>query len=147
ARELARVKTQYVASRIYARDSLFAQAQELGSLEMVGLDHGDADRIIDRIRTIEAEDVRRVAQRYFGDDTLTVATLVPQPPQAQPDPLQRDPSQQDRSQQDRPQQDRSQQGQSQQGQSQQGQSQQGQSQPIESRSVRPQLAAGDGARH
>jgi zinc protease len=79
ARELERVKVQYVADRIYKRDSIFAQAMELAGLEMVGLSHVDADRILDQIRAVTSEEVKAVAARYFGDDTLTVATLLPQP--------------------------------------------------------------------
>lgn len=77
--ELARVKVQYVAGRVYRRDSVFAQAMELAGLEMVGLSHRDADRILEQIRSVTSEEVRAVAAKYFDDDRLTVATLLPQP--------------------------------------------------------------------
>ena len=77
--ELRRVKTQYVASRVYARDSIMAQAMEAGNLEMVGLSRADADRILDRIRSVTPAEVQAVARKYFDDDTLTVVTLLPQP--------------------------------------------------------------------
>ena len=77
--ELRRIKTQYVAGQIYKRDSIMSQAMEMGSLEISGFSHGDADRILERIRTVTAADVQAVAGKYFGDDALTVATLVPQP--------------------------------------------------------------------
>jgi zinc protease len=76
--ELERVKTQYIAQRIYARDSIMAQAMEAGGLEMVGLVRADADRMLERIRAVTAEEVQAVAAKYFGDDTLTVVTLAPQ---------------------------------------------------------------------
>ncbi|MFZ9405716.1 MAG: M16 family metallopeptidase [Burkholderiaceae bacterium] len=78
-RELERVKVQYVADRIYKRDSIFAQAMELAGLEMVGLGHADADRILEQVRSVTADEVRAVAKKYFSDDQLTVATLLPQP--------------------------------------------------------------------
>ena len=77
--ELQRIKAQYVASQIYKRDSIFAQAMEAARLEMAGFSHGDADRILERIRTVTSEQVQAAAKKYFGDDTLTVATLLPQP--------------------------------------------------------------------
>jgi zinc protease len=77
--ELDRVKVQYVAGQVYKRDSVFAQAMELAGLEIVGLSHRDADRILERIRSVTVDEVRAVAAKYFGDDQLTVATLLPQP--------------------------------------------------------------------
>ncbi len=77
--ELRRVKTQYVASRVYKRDSVFAQTMEAAGLEIVGFSHRDADRILERIRQVTPEQVREVARRYFDEDTLTVVTLLPQP--------------------------------------------------------------------
>jgi len=77
--ELRRVKTQYVASRVYKRDSVFGQAMEAASLEIVGFSHRDADRTLERIRAVSAQQVKEVAGRYFDEDALTVVTLVPQP--------------------------------------------------------------------
>ncbi|KAF1048534.1 M16 family metallopeptidase [Xylophilus sp.] len=77
--ELARVKTQWVAGRVYERDSVFDRANELGSHWVQGLPLDTGDRIIERLRGITAAQVQQVAARYFGDDQLTVATLVPLP--------------------------------------------------------------------
>lgn len=78
-RELERAKVQYVAERIYKRDSIFAQAMEIAGLEMVGLSFADADRVLEQIRSVTTQEVQAVAAKYFGDDSLTVATLLPQP--------------------------------------------------------------------
>lgn len=77
--ELKRVKTQLVAGQIYKRDSVFGQAMEIGTMEMSGLSHTQIDRIIEKLKTVTAEQVQAVAQKYFGDDALTVATLIPLP--------------------------------------------------------------------
>lgn len=77
--ELQRIKTQYVASEIYKRDSIMAQAMEIGSLEISGFSHGDDDRILERIRAVTPAQVQAVAAKYFGDDALTIVTLLPQP--------------------------------------------------------------------
>ncbi len=77
--ELRRVKTQYVASRVYKRDSVFGQAMEAAALEVLGFSHRDADRILERIRGVTGEQVQAVARKYFDEDSLTVVTLLPQP--------------------------------------------------------------------
>ena len=77
--ELKRVKTQLIAGQIYKRDSVFGQAMEIGSMEMSGLSYKDIDLIIERLRAVTPLQVQAVAQKYFGDDALTVATLVPLP--------------------------------------------------------------------
>lgn len=75
--ELARVKTQVVASEVYQRDSVFYQAMQLGVVETVGLDWQLSERYVDNINAVTAEQVQQVVQKYFIDDGLTVAELVP----------------------------------------------------------------------
>jgi len=78
--ELARVKTQWVASEVYKLDSLFNQARELGTQWAQGLALDAGEQLIARLRAVTAEQVKQVAAQYFGDDQLTVAQLLPQPP-------------------------------------------------------------------
>ena len=77
--ELERAKIQFVANQVYKRDSIFAQALELGMLESAGLSFRDADRILEQVRSVTAEEVRTAARSYLVEDALTVATLEPQP--------------------------------------------------------------------
>ena len=77
--ELERAKIQFVADQVYKRDSIFAQALELGMLESAGLSFRDADRILEQVRAVTADEVRAAAHRYLVEDGLTVATLDPQP--------------------------------------------------------------------
>jgi len=77
--ELNRVKTQALASKVYKRDSLMGQAMEIGYLEAAGLSWRDDERLLEGLRAVTADEVRAVAQRYFSDDTLTIARLDPQP--------------------------------------------------------------------
>jgi zinc protease len=77
--ELARIRTQYLASRVYQRDSLMSQAMEIAGLAALGLGWRDGERMIERIREVRPADVRAVAARYFADDTLTMVSLDPQP--------------------------------------------------------------------
>jgi len=77
--ELARVKTQWVASEVYKLDSLFNQARELGTRWVQGLALDSGEQLIQKLRAVTADQVKQVAARYFGDDQLTVAQLLPQP--------------------------------------------------------------------
>ena len=82
--ELERVKTQWMASNIYERDSVMNQAQQLGSYWVLGMPLDAEDRLLAQLRTITPQQVQDVAARYFGDDALTVATLRPQPLDGKP---------------------------------------------------------------
>ncbi|MCZ2102873.1 MAG: pitrilysin family protein [Comamonadaceae bacterium] len=77
--ELARVKAQWAASTIYARDSLQGQASDLGSNWVQDLPLDADDRLLALLKDVTSADVQSVAARYFGDDQLTVGTLLPQP--------------------------------------------------------------------
>lgn len=77
--ELKRVKAQLLASQIYKRDSIFGQAMEIGAAEMSGYSWRQLDQILARLKAVTPEQVQAVAGKYFKDDTLTVATLLPQP--------------------------------------------------------------------
>jgi zinc protease len=77
--ELNRVKTQWVASEIYKLDALFSQARELGSNWINGFPLDASARLVAQLRKVSAAEVQSVASRYFGDDQMTQAVLVPQP--------------------------------------------------------------------
>jgi zinc protease len=77
--ELQRVKNQWVAGEVYKQDSVFNQARILGVHWINGFPLDADERMIARLRAVTAAQVKEVAGRYFGDDALTVATLLPQP--------------------------------------------------------------------
>jgi zinc protease len=76
--ELQRIKAQVIAQKIYQKDSISAQAQEIGSLEAVGLSWKEGDAYVKNIEAVTAEQVRAVAQKYLVDNRLTVAEFQPQ---------------------------------------------------------------------
>ncbi|MGQ0711323.1 MAG: M16 family metallopeptidase [Rhodoferax sp.] len=84
--ELARVKNQWVAGSVYAQDSLFNQARMLGSLWTAGFAPDTNERLIERLRAVTGAQVQAVAQRYFADTGMTVATLVPDASASAPTP-------------------------------------------------------------
>ena len=79
AAELARVKTQAIATQVYKRDSLMGQAMEIGYLESAGLSWRDEQRLLEGLRAVTAEEVQAVAKRHFDDTSLNTARLDPQP--------------------------------------------------------------------
>lgn len=77
--ELQRVKTRWIAAEVYKLDSVFNQARELGAYWVYGMPLDAGEQLIRRLREVTAAQVQSVAGRYFGDEQLTIGTLVPQP--------------------------------------------------------------------
>ncbi len=77
--ELQRVKAQVVSSDVYEKDSVFYQAMIIGTLETIGLSWKLADKYVERVKAVTAEQVMEVAKKYLIDDRLTVSELDPLP--------------------------------------------------------------------
>ena len=77
--ELKRAKAQIIASQVFRRDSMMAQAREIGSFETLGFSYRTMDVIVEKLRSVTAAEVQAVARKYFEDESLTVAHLDPQP--------------------------------------------------------------------
>ena len=82
--ELKRAKAQLLAAQVYKLDSMFGQTMEIGQIEAVGLPYQKLDRMLDKLQQVSTADVQAVARKYFGDDTLTVGVLDPQPLDGKP---------------------------------------------------------------
>ena len=82
--ELRRVKAQWTASQVYGRDSLFNQAREIGTWWVSALPLDTSDQLIALLQTVTTDQVQSVARRYFVDDQLTIAELLPLPINANP---------------------------------------------------------------
>ena len=48
-------------------------------MALTGLGHASADRIVEKLKAVTPQQVQAVARKYFGDDALTIATLIPLP--------------------------------------------------------------------
>ncbi|MFL6622738.1 MAG: M16 family metallopeptidase [Sulfurifustis sp.] len=77
--ELERVKAQVVAGEVYRRDSVMAQAMQLGELAINGLDLSLLDERVKRLSAVTPEQIMQVAKKYLNEDNLTVVTLDPLP--------------------------------------------------------------------
>ncbi len=76
--ELERVKAQVIANKVYDQDSMFNMGMQIGMLDSVGHDWRLLDSYVDNIRSITAQDIQRVAKKYFDNSKLTVAILRPE---------------------------------------------------------------------
>src|SRR5215211_7727860 len=77
AKELQRALRQLEAQFIYSSEGMTNQAYWLGLWEIVD-SRNRAVSLPDEIRSVTAEDVRRVAQRYLLPERRTIGWLVPQ---------------------------------------------------------------------
>ncbi|MBK1647234.1 peptidase M16 [Rhabdochromatium marinum] len=77
--ELARIRTQLIAGKIYEQDSVFYQAMLLGQLESVGLGWRLADDYVKHLAAVTPEQIQAVARRYIRPENRTRAVLEPLP--------------------------------------------------------------------
>jgi zinc protease len=75
-RELEKAKNQLEASFIFGQDSVFFQGMLLARYEFVST-WEDIGKYIPAIRAVSAEDVQRVARKYFLNRNRTVGLLLP----------------------------------------------------------------------
>ena len=75
--ELERVKAQVISGQVYQRDSSFYTAVQIGMLETAGLSSRLLDDYVTRIDAVKADDIQRVARRYFVDTGLTLGEFRP----------------------------------------------------------------------
>jgi zinc protease len=82
ARELEKAKNQLEASFVFDQESIFSLGQNLAEYE-IALDWAAIGAYVPSIRSVTAEEIQRVAAKYFTDRNRTVGTLVPQKQQAE----------------------------------------------------------------
>lgn len=75
--ELQRIKTQFIADKVYRRDSLMQQVMHLGIPEMTGLSWRDGDQLIKNIDAITPKDIYAAVTTYLIPKNLTIAILTP----------------------------------------------------------------------
>jgi zinc protease len=72
ASDMARAKTQLIASVTYRRDSQYAMATAYGQALMIGLTVNDVEAWPDRIRAVSGAGVQAAAQRLIRRDAVSV---------------------------------------------------------------------------
>lgn len=74
--EIEKAKNQMEAAFVFAQDSTYSRALYTGMFEMLG-DYRLLDRYVEGIRSVTAERVRAVAEKYLVEDKRTTGVLVP----------------------------------------------------------------------
>ncbi|MDH4229443.1 MAG: insulinase family protein [Nitrospirota bacterium] len=77
AREMERARNQVEAGFILGQDSVFYQAMQYATAEVVGAGTDYVTRFTKRVGKVTAADVARVARTYLQPQNRTVATLIP----------------------------------------------------------------------
>jgi zinc protease len=75
-REIQKAKNQIESSFIMEQDSIYLQAMKYGIFEMLG-DWRLIERYLEGIRNVKADDIVKVAGKYFTDYNRTVGILIP----------------------------------------------------------------------
>ncbi|MBH9304201.1 insulinase family protein [Pseudomonas aeruginosa] len=77
AAEIARVRAQMIAGRVYEKDSIAAQASSIGQLESVGLSWKLIDQDLEALKAVTPDDIQKAARTYFTPSRLTLAQVLP----------------------------------------------------------------------
>ncbi len=77
--ELERIRNQLIAAKVYEKDSVYAQAKQIASLETVGLGWQLMGEYVEHLNRVTPAQVQAVARKFLVPDNLTVALLEPQP--------------------------------------------------------------------
>jgi len=74
--ELERARTQLIAQRVFARDSIMNTAIHLAALESAGLSWQLLDQEIAELKKVTPEDLRQVAEKYLIRERLSTAHVL-----------------------------------------------------------------------
>jgi zinc protease len=77
-RELQKAKNQIEAELIGQMESIDQKAQALGNYETLTGDYTNMFGEMDKYMAVTADDVMRVAEKYFDSRNRTVVTLIPE---------------------------------------------------------------------
>jgi zinc protease len=75
--EFARAKTQLIANYTYQHDNQYLLAQDYGTALSIGLTIEDVEDWPNRIRSVQAADVRKVAQTYLKKEESVTGRMSP----------------------------------------------------------------------
>jgi len=78
AKELAAAKRNMIAANVFAQDSLYLRAKEIGRLEVSGLGAANRDAWLTAIKKVTTQDINRVVKRWLKPERSTTGILIPQ---------------------------------------------------------------------
>ncbi len=77
-KELQKAKNQLEADYIFQLASLYLKAMNLGRAETIGGRWQIAQETPEKIQAVSAEDIKRVANKYFNKDKLSIVRIIPE---------------------------------------------------------------------
>ena len=75
---LEAAKRNMIATNIFAQDSLYLRAKEIGRMEVVGIGAKNRGRWLDVIRTVTTDDIRNAVAKWLKRERSTTGTLLPE---------------------------------------------------------------------
>jgi len=78
AKRLAAAKRNIIAADVFAQDSLYLRAKEIGHLEVVGIGASNRDNWLKAIAKITPADIQKVVARWLKQDRSTTGILTPE---------------------------------------------------------------------
>ncbi len=78
AKRLAAAKRNIIAADVFAQDSLYLRAKEIGHLEVVGIGAANRDAWLKAIAKVTPADIQKVVARWLKRDRSTTGILTPE---------------------------------------------------------------------
>jgi len=76
-RKFKAAKRRLIANAVFAQDSLYLRAKQIGTLETVGIGANEKDRWLDLIREVTPEEVQDAFKTWIKPDRSTTGLLLP----------------------------------------------------------------------
>ncbi|MDQ6959083.1 MAG: pitrilysin family protein [Mariprofundaceae bacterium] len=76
--QLAAAKRRMIADEVFAQDSLYLRAKEIGILETIGIGADKRDIWLATIRKVTAKDIKQVLKRWIRQERSTTGLLQPE---------------------------------------------------------------------
>jgi len=78
AKRLAAAKRNIIAADVFAQDSLYLRAKEIGHLEVVGIGAANRDAWLKAIEKVSPADIQKVVARWLKRERSTTGILTPE---------------------------------------------------------------------
>jgi len=78
AHELAAAKRNIIAANVFAQDSLYLRAKEIGRMEVVGIGASNRDAWLAAIQKVTAADIQHAVKHWLKREHSTTGLLIPQ---------------------------------------------------------------------
>ncbi|MFQ5344803.1 MAG: M16 family metallopeptidase [Mariprofundus sp.] len=78
SKQLAAAKRNITAANVFAQDSLYLRAKQIGHLEVVGIGAANRDRWLKSIQNVTPADIQKAVARWLRRDHSTTGILTPE---------------------------------------------------------------------